>query len=162
MVEKDMNILSPGWNFDNTYNTLPKKMFSFVDPTPVNNPNLIIFNDDLAKKMGLDFSSYTKKDLSELFSGNKLPKNSKPFAQAYAGHQFGHFTMLGDGRATIIGEHITPNKDRLDLQYKGSGKTIYSRSGDGRASLTSMMREYLISESMVKIFFVKSLWQEQF
>ena len=83
-----------------------------------------------------------------MLSGNELPKGAKSIAQAYAGHQFGYFTMLGDGRAILIGEHITSNNKRFDIQLKGSGRTPYSRNGDGRATLVSMLREYLISEAM--------------
>ena len=85
--------------------------------------------------------------MSEIFSGNSLPEGSNSIAQAYAGHQFGHFTMLGDGRAVLIGEHVSKNK-KYDIQFKGSGKTIFSRNGDGRAALGPMLREYIISESM--------------
>ena len=77
-----------------------------------------------------------------------MPKYCNSIAQAYAGHQFGHFTMLGDGRAVLIGEHVSKNKDRYDIQFKGSGKTAFSRNGDGRAALGPMLREYLISEAM--------------
>ena len=110
--------------------------------------DLIILNDNLSKKLGLDFSAKNNKDLSQLFSGNLLPKNSKTIAQAYAGHQFGHFTMLGDGRATLMGEHITKDNERFDIQFKGSGITPFSRNGDGRAALGPMLREYIISEAM--------------
>ena len=75
-------------------------------------------------------------------------KESNSIAQAYAGHQFGHFTMLGDGRAVLIGEHLTKNNERFDIQFKGSGRTPFSRSGDGRAVLGPMLREYIISEAM--------------
>ena len=83
-----------------------------------------------------------------IFAGNKIPDGASPLAQAYAGHQFGHFTMLGDGRAVLLGEQITPNGERFDIQLKGPGRTPYSRGGDGRAALGPMLREYIISESM--------------
>jgi uncharacterized protein YdiU (UPF0061 family) len=83
-----------------------------------------------------------------MFAGNLLPEGSDTIAQAYAGHQFGHFTMLGDGRAIVIGEHISKNNKRFDIQFKGSGKTPFSRNGDGRAALGPMLREYIISEAM--------------
>jgi uncharacterized protein YdiU (UPF0061 family) len=86
--------------------------------------------------------------LALIFSGNLLPEGSDTIAQAYAGHQFGHFTMLGDGRAIVIGEHLSKNNKRFDIQFKGSGKTPYSRNGDGRAALSPMLREYIISEAM--------------
>ena len=83
-----------------------------------------------------------------MFSGNLLPEGSKAISQAYAGHQFGHFTMLGDGRAVLMGEHISKNNERFDIQFKGSGKTPFSRNGDGRAALGPMLREYIVSEAM--------------
>ena len=137
-----------GWHFDNTYSRLPDSFISTTNPIPVKSPELLILNDNLAKKIGLDFSLIDKKDLSNLFSGNILPKGSKSISQAYAGHQFGYFTMLGDGRAVLIGEHISKNNERFDIQFKGSGKTPFSRNGDGRAALGPMLREYIISEAM--------------
>ena len=137
-----------GWRFDNTYSKLPEHFISNTSPIPVKSPELIILNDDLAKELGLNFSLIDKKDLSKLFSGNLLPKGSKAISQAYAGHQFGHFTMLGDGRAVLMGEHISKNNERFDIQFKGSGKTPFSRNGDGRAALGPMLREYIVSEAM--------------
>ena len=137
-----------GWRFDNTYSKLPEYFISNTSPIPVKSPELIILNDNLAKELGLNFSLIDKKDLSKLFSGNSLPEGSKAISQAYAGHQFGHFTMLGDGRAVLMGEHISKNKERFDIQFKGSGKTPFSRNGDGRAALGPMLREYVISEAM--------------
>ena len=137
-----------GWRFDNTYSKLPEYFISNTSPIPVKSPELIILNDNLAKELGLNFSLIDKKDLSKLFSGNSLPEGSKAISQAYAGHQFGHFTMLGDGRAVLMGEHISKNNERFDIQFKGSGKTPFSRNGDGRAALGPMLREYVISEAM--------------
>ena len=137
-----------GWRFDNTYSKLPDYFISNTSPIPVKSPELIILNDNLAKELGLNFSLIDKKDLSKLFSGNSLPEGSKAISQAYAGHQFGHFTMLGDGRAVLMGEHISKNNERFDIQFKGSGKTPFSRNGDGRAALGPMLREYIISEAM--------------
>ena len=137
-----------GWNFDNTYSNLPESFISKISPVPVQSPELTIFNYNLADKLGLNFSSIKKNCLSKLFSGNSLPEGSKSIAQAYAGHQFGHFTMLGDGRAVLIGEHISKNNERFDIQFKGSGQTPFSRNGDGRAALGPMLREYIISEAM--------------
>lgn len=136
------------WNFDNTYQNLSPGFYSAVKPVPVKKPQLILLNRRLAKDLGLDFSKMSREQLDSLFTGNKLPAEAEPIAQAYAGHQFGHFTMLGDGRAIVLGEHITPDGKRFDIQFKGSGQTPYSRSGDGRATLYSMLREYLISESL--------------
>ena len=137
-----------GWRFDNTYSKLPDPFISNTSPIPVKSPELIILNDNLAKQLGLNFSLISKKDLSNLFSGNSLPEGSKSIAQAYAGHQFGHFTMLGDGRAVLMGEHVSKNNERFDIQFKGSGQTPFSRNGDGRAALGPMLREYIISEAM--------------
>ncbi len=137
-----------GWNFDNSYSNLPKSFIYEISPVPVKSPELIILNYDLADQMGLNFFKIDKEEQAKLFSGNSLPKGTKSLAQAYAGHQFGHFTMLGDGRAVLLGEHISKSNQRFDVQFKGSGQTPFSRSGDGRAALGPMLREYLISEAM--------------
>ena len=137
-----------GWHFDNTYSKLSNTFKEDIKPTPVHDPELVILNKELAKDLNLDFSKIDNKDLSKLFSGNSLPENANPIAQAYAGHQFGHFTMLGDGRAVLLGEHLVDQKDRFDIQFKGSGRTSFSRGGDGRAVLGPMLREYIISEAI--------------
>ena len=141
-------INSINWNFDNSYSKLPDSFKENIKPIKVRNPELVLLNEDLAKELNLNFSDVDKDELSALFAGNILPKDSITIAQAYAGHQFGHFTMLGDGRAVLIGEHVSRNKNRHDIQFKGSGKTAFSRNGDGRAALGPMLREYIISESM--------------
>ena len=140
-----------GWCFDNTYYKLPDSFKENINPIPVKNPELIILNKNLADELNLDFSKLDNKEISKQLSGNSLPKGSNSIAQAYAGHQFGHFTMLGDGRAVLIGEHLSKKKDRYDIQFKGSGKTAFSRNGDGRAALGPMLREYIISEAMHKL-----------
>jgi uncharacterized protein YdiU (UPF0061 family) len=137
-----------GWHFDNTYSKLSKTFREEIKPTPVHNPNLVILNEELAKDLNLDFSKIDNKDLAKLFSGNVLPDDTNTIAQAYAGHQFGHFTMLGDGRAVLLGEHLVNNTKRFDIQFKGCGRTSFSRSGDGRAVLGPMLREYIISEAI--------------
>ena len=137
-----------GWHFDNTYSKLSNTFKEEIKPTPVHDPELIILNEKLAKDLNLDFSKIDNKNLSQIFSGNILPKGSSTIAQAYAGHQFGHFTMLGDGRAVLLGEHLVNNSNRFDIQFKGSGRTSFSRSGDGRAVLGPMLREYIISEAI--------------
>ena len=136
------------WNFDNSYSRLSNAFKEHVEPIVVKNPELILINEDLAKELNLDFTKIDKAELSDLFTGNILPEGSNAIAQAYAGHQFGHFTMLGDGRAVLIGEHLTKSNKRCDIQFKGSGKTAFSRNGDGRAALGPMLREYIISEAM--------------
>jgi len=137
-----------GFNFDNTYIHLPKAFYTELSPVPVRKPEMVIFNAPLSTDMGLDFSGISTDVKAALFSGNIMPEGSEPLAQAYAGHQFGHFNMLGDGRAIVWGEHITPSGQRLDIQFKGSGPTPYSRGADGRAVLGPMLREYIISEAM--------------
>ena len=136
------------WNFENTYFNLPGSFKEDINPVPVKNPDLVLFNEGLASELNLNFSNIDKFELSKIFSGNSLPEGSNSIAQAYAGHQFGHFTMLGDGRAVLIGEHTTKSNEKYDIQFKGSGKTAFSRNGDGRAALGPMLREYIISEAM--------------
>lgn len=137
-----------GWNFDNSYACLPDSFFTKQGPNPVRSPKLIILNDSLAASLGLNAEALRGDDGVEVFAGNLIPEDALPLAQAYAGHQFGHFNMLGDGRAVLLGEHITPTGERVDIQLKGSGRTPYSRGGDGRAALGPMLREYIISEAM--------------
>ncbi len=133
------------FHWDNRYLTLPEAFFKKHSPEPSFNPRVVLWNDALMKALGVN--SVITQEFLELLSGN-VPENLLPYAQAYAGHQFGHFTMLGDGRALHLGEHITPQGQRFDVQLKGAGRTAYSRGGDGRATFRSMLREYLISEAM--------------
>ncbi len=137
-----------GFQFDNSYLNLPSPFYTKSNPIKVKSPKIVIFNEALAIEMELNLLQQSNKEKANLFSGNKLPIEATPFSQAYAGHQFGYFTVLGDGRAHILGEHVLSNGRRLDIQYKGSGRTPYSRSGDGRAVLGPMLREYIISEAM--------------
>jgi uncharacterized protein YdiU (UPF0061 family) len=136
--------MDAGWRFDNSYARLPEELFLPQNPEPVAKPTLVVLNRALAESMGLEVDSLE----AEVFAGNKIPPGAQPIAQAYAGHQFGNFTMLGDGRAILLGEHLTPSGARLDVQLKGSGRTPFSRRGDGRAALGPMLREYIISEAM--------------
>ena len=152
MTNSNIDIDKAGWSFDNTYAKLPDDFL--VKQAPNSSKiyqKLIILNKDLSKDLNLDFTNIKEENLSQLFSGNLLPTGSESIAQAYAGHQFGHFTMLGDGRAVLMGEHLSKNGDRYDIQFKGSGKTPFSRSGDGRAAIGPMLREYIISEAMHKL-----------
>ena len=137
-----------GWNLENSYMKLPSIYYTKTRPTPVQEPKLVMFNQVLASTLGLDKDLEKTEDVAQIVAGNILPEGSIPLAQAYAGHQFGSFTMLGDGRAILLGEQITPKGKRVDVQLKGAGKTKYSRGGDGRAALGPMLREYLISEAM--------------
>ena len=137
-----------GWNFDNSYARLPGLFYRFLDPSPVRSPQLAVLNNPLAEALGLGADMLQSADGVAVLAGNRVPGGARPLAQAYAGHQFGYFTMLGDGRALLLGEQITPGGERFDIQLKGSGRTPYSRSGDGRAALGPMLREYIISEAM--------------
>ena len=147
MGGKSDNKSMMGWRFDNSYSRLPQSLFTRVQPVSVADPNLVILNEKLALDLGLDPDSMRDSG-AKIFGGNLLPEGAEPIAQAYAGHQFGHFTNLGDGRATLLGEQITPRGLRFDIQLKGSGQTPYSRRGDGRAALGPMLREYIMSEAM--------------
>ena len=147
-MKQKINSSGTGWNLDNSYSKLPDIFYTEQNPAPVRNPELVMFNNALAESIGLDPVQLNNPKAAEVFAGNQIPEGSVPIAQAYAGHQFGHFTMLGDGRALLLGEQITPEGKRLDIQLKGSGRTAYSRGGDGRAALGPMLREYLISEAM--------------
>ncbi|MDQ6420212.1 YdiU family protein [Paenibacillus sp. LHD-117] len=137
-----------GWNFDNSYSRLPHMLFDEQEPNPVDDPRLVILNEPLAASLGLNAEALREEEGLEVLAGNRAPEGAEPIAQAYAGHQFGHFTMLGDGRALLLGEQIAPNGARYDIQLKGSGPTKYSRRGDGRAALGPMLREHIISEAM--------------
>lgn len=134
------------FNFDNSYKTLPTKLYTLMNPEPVSSPEVTVLNEDLLAELGIE-----KGDLADLLSGNRIPAGAEPLAQAYAGHQFGHLNILGDGRAILLGEQIAPDGSRWDIQLKGSGRTPYSRGGDGRGTLYSMYREYLISHAMKQL-----------
>jgi len=134
------------WNWDHSYIRLNKLLFSEVTPTPVPQPELLIYNSKLASELGI--KQTIDESLLAQLAGNLMNEEIHSIAQAYAGHQFGHFNILGDGRAILLGEHLTPKNERFDIQLKGPGKTPYSRNGDGRATTSAMLREYLISEAM--------------
>ena len=136
-------------NFENSYAKLPENFYSITPPTPVVDPKLLEWNSTLAEELGLKFDSLAEKE--SIFSGN-LPLNGKPLAQKYAGHQFGQFNPdLGDGRAHLLTEVISPKGERYDITLKGSGRTPYSRGGDGRAWLGPVLREYIVSEAMYSL-----------
>jgi uncharacterized protein YdiU (UPF0061 family) len=131
------------------YASLPERFFARVQPTRVAAPSLIKLNHALASDLDLDLAGLDARALANLFSGNVLPPGTVPIAMAYAGHQFGHFVaQLGDGRAILIGEMRDRAGVLRDIQLKGCGRTPYSRSGDGRAALGPVLREYLVSEAM--------------
>ena len=145
MIDKN---IQTGFNFDNSYINLPKEFYSHVNLKPVKSPKLVILNNNLASSIGLSLEFLKSPKGISILSGNTKADDGAYISQAYAGHQFGHFTMLGDGRALLIGEQITPSNQRFDIQLKGSGRTPFSRGGDGRAVLGPMLREYIISEAM--------------
>lgn len=136
------------FKFQNSYVNLGEGFYSKVLPVPVGDPKGVKINVPLLASLGISYNQKDESEWVQILAGNKIPAGADPLAMAYAGHQFGHFAMLGDGRALLMGEHITPDGRRLDIQWKGSGPTPYSRRGDGRATLSAMLREYLISESM--------------
>src|SRR4051812_16228844 len=142
---------SVGWRFDNTYARLPDVLFDPASPVAVREPKVAILNHGLADYLGLDLGAVPPEAAAVLFAGQDLPVGSRPIAQAYAGHQYGGFTMLGDGRAILLGEHRTPAGRLVDVQFKGAGRTRFSRGGDGRAALGPMLREYVISEAMAAL-----------
>ncbi|WP_107839895.1 protein adenylyltransferase SelO [Metasolibacillus meyeri] len=136
------------WRFDNSYARLPHTFFAEMTLNPVQEPKLVILNKELAKELSLNSEALQTAEGIQELAGNKEPLGSKPLAQAYAGHQFGHFNMLGDGRAILLGEHLAADNKCVDIQLKGAGRTPFSRGGDGRAALGPMLREYIISEAM--------------
>ncbi|KAA2316897.1 YdiU family protein [Pseudooceanicola sediminis] len=140
--------MKPSIPFDNSYAALPEGFFARMQPRTASNPRLLAFNAPLAQDLGIAPTSDLA-SLAETFSGNALPEGADPLAQAYAGHQFGGFSpQLGDGRALLIGEVVDRHGKRRDLQLKGSGRTPFSRGGDGLAAMGPVLREYLISEAM--------------
>jgi uncharacterized protein YdiU (UPF0061 family) len=138
--------------FDNTYARLPDRFYARLNPTPVAAPHLVKLNIELAQLLGLNPESLASSPGVNILAGNAIASGSEPLAQAYAGHQFGHFVpQLGDGRANLLGEVIARNGQRYDIQLKGSGRTPFSRGGDGRAALGPVLREYIVSEAMAAL-----------
>ena len=138
-------------SFENTYAHLPERFYAKLRPTPVGSPSLVRLNEPLAKALGLDADWLRSPAGVAMLAGNDFPESADPLAQAYAGHQFGGWVpQLGDGRAILLGEVIDRTNNRRDVQLKGSGRTPFSRGGDGRATLGSVIREYLVSEAMDK------------
>ena len=148
MTAKSDRKSAVGWQLEHSYARLPEALHTRAVPVPVARPGLAVFNQKLAVELGLDPGALAGESGAAIFAGNRLPEGAEPIAQAYAGHQFGHFTNLGDGRAILLGEQVTPGGARFDLQLKGAGRTPYSRRGDGRAALGPMLREYVMSEAM--------------
>ncbi|SHE45538.1 Uncharacterized conserved protein YdiU, UPF0061 family [Ruegeria intermedia] len=133
--------------FDNSYARLPGAFYARQSPEPVRAPRLVALNDDLARVLGI--SPGDAQDMAQVFAGNTLPDGAEPLAQLYSGHQFGNYNpQLGDGRAVLLGEVVGTDGIRRDIQLKGSGRTPFSRQGDGRAWLGPVLREYVVSEAM--------------
>ncbi len=138
--------------FENSYARLPDRFFARVSPTPVAAPKLVKINRGLARELGLDADWLAGPEAAEIFAGTRVPDAAEPIAMAYAGHQFGHFVpQLGDGRAILLGEVVDRDGVRRDIQLKGSGRTPFSRNGDGRAALGPVLREYMVSEAMTAL-----------
>ncbi len=140
------------FSFDNTYARLPERFYARLDPTPVPAPRLVRVNADLAECLGLDPRELASPAGVGVLAGNRVPAGAEPIALAYAGHQFGQFVpQLGDGRAILLGEIVGRDGARRDIQLKGSGRTPFSRRGDGRAVLGPVLREYIVSEAMAAL-----------
>jgi uncharacterized protein YdiU (UPF0061 family) len=140
------------FGFNNTYARLPENFYARVNPTPVEAPRLVKLNEELARELGLDADALGSEDGVAVLAGNRVAEGSEPLAQAYAGHQFGSFvSQLGDGRANLLGEVVGRNGGRHDIQLKGSGRTPFSRGGDGRAAIGPVLREYIVSEAMAAL-----------
>jgi serine/tyrosine/threonine adenylyltransferase len=140
------------FGFENTYVRLPERFYARQDPTPVARPSLVKLNVALARNLGLDPDALATPQGAEILAGNCVAEGSQPLAQAYAGHQFGHFVpQLGDGRANLLGEVLGRDGVRYDIQLKGAGPTAFSRRGDGRAALGPVLREYIVSEAMAAL-----------
>ncbi len=140
------------FGFKNTYARLPERFFARVNPTPVGKPRLIQVNEQLARSLGLDPDALAGPEGVEILAGNRVADGSEPLAIAYAGHQYGYFVpQLGDGRANLLGEVTGEDGRTYDIQLKGSGRTPFSRGGDGRATLGPVLREYIVSEAMAAL-----------
>lgn len=138
--------------FENTYAHLPEHFFARVNPTPVAAPSLVIVNVELARQLGIDPDELATEEGVAVLAGNRIAEGSEPIALAYAGHQFAHFVpQLGDGRANLLGEILARDGARYDMQLKGSGRTPFSRGGDGRAAIGPVLREYIVSEAMAAL-----------
>jgi uncharacterized protein YdiU (UPF0061 family) len=136
------------WLQHSTYTDLPAAFFIANSPQVPIAPEVVLVNTALANQLGIPMDNLDSAQQAAYFSGQVLPEGVSPISQAYAGHQYGHYRVLGDGRAHLLGEHLDPQGQRVDIQLKGSGATPYSRGGDGKATLGPMLREYIISEAM--------------
>ena len=137
--------------FKNSYFDLGRDFYQEIQPTPVRRPELFVYNRALSDELGLAETALGSADAA-VFSGNRIPEGAQPLAMAYSGHQFGHFNpQLGDGRAILLGQVTGPGGRSVDIHFKGTGRTAFSRNGDGRAALGPVLREYLVSEAMARL-----------
>jgi uncharacterized protein YdiU (UPF0061 family) len=137
------------FSFDNSYVRDLPGFYATCQPAQAPAPGLLFFNPELAAELGMDTAALGDAEAAALFSGNALPEGAQPVAQVYAGHQFGSFSLrLGDGRALLLGELVDRSGHRRDIAFKGSGRTPFSRGGDGKAAVGPMLREVLIGEAM--------------
>jgi serine/tyrosine/threonine adenylyltransferase len=151
-VALDPDLQPIHFGFENSYARLPQQFYARLNPTPVAKPRLVKVNAELARKLGLDPAALASPRGVEILAGNRVAEGAEPLAMAYAGHQFGHFVpQLGDGRANLLGEVLGLDGVRYDIQLKGSGRTPFSRGGDGRATLGPVLREYVVSEAMAAL-----------
>src|SRR6185503_8008980 len=151
-LSPDLTVQQACFTFDNTFARLPEHFYARLDPSPVAAPRIVKVNVELAAELGLAADALTSEHGVAVLSGNLVADGAEPMALAYAGHQFGHFVpQLGDGRANLLGELVSRNGQRYDLQLKGSGQTPFSRGGDGRAALGPVLREYIVSEGMAAL-----------
>ena len=139
------------FRWESTYARLPNLLHKRQEPTPVPEPKLVILNEPLAVELGVDITALASPEGAAVLAGNIAIEGLEPLAQAYAGHQFGHFTVLGDGRAILLGEHRTPSGKLVDVQWKGAGPTEFSRRGDGRLALGPALREFIVSEALAAL-----------
>ena len=138
--------------FTNSYSGLGRGFYQSIKPTPVQNPELVIYNQVLSNELGLAETALSSSAGASVFAGNHVPEGAEPLAMAYSGHQFGHFNPhLGDGRALLLGQIMSPGGRSFDIHMKGTGQTAFSRNGDGRAALGPVLREYLVSEAMARL-----------
>lgn len=135
-----------GWRLEGTYGLLPEVFYEYRQPDRVPQPKLLVLNEPLCRRLGLEFELLNSEEGAAVLAGQRRVAGSRPLAMAYAGHQFGNFTMLGDGRALLLGEQICPDGARVDLHWKGTGPTRFARRGDGKAAVGPMLREFLIGE----------------
>ena len=140
------------FTFTNSYARLPEQLFARLDASEAPAPEVIKINHALAARLGVDSNLLETQYGAEILTGARIPSGAEPLAMAYAGHQFGNWVpQLGDGRAALLGEVVAPDGARFDIHLKGSGRTPFSRGGDGKAVVSAVLREYIVSEAMAAL-----------